>query len=363
MAWNGIPAKDDPNLSFQAYYARLNIICQFLSPLSVQLFEESWEAAASQEMVSLRRSALVGQIVADMVRALALEEATESEPPIGGWFVHSGITSYSGKVGEQVATISLGNGHKLRGVVRTTCRITASAAGNMVGRDDVSFVVGRRISEAKFDLVAAGFRDPTVGLWAGERNSTPTEDSLQNVLDRPWAPSLLPNLVPPIQIKNSQDDVTLAFVVKDTIDRFSRAVRDEGAWKVLYEADGRSAHETRHQALFRVFATLSFVSLGITVHPNADHGGGQTDLTLDLRGAIHVAEFKKDSTPAKMLHGLQIQLPQYMDSAGARFGSYIVMCHDRDPVKVNEILDGAAPGRSIRFFVVDCRKRMSASLA
>ena len=102
----------------------------------------------------------------------------------------------------------------------------------------------------------------------------------------------------------------------------------------------------------------------IKVHPGANHGTGPTDITLTLRNAIHIIEFKKDVVRSKVRHGLEVQLPLYMESAGAAHGSYVVLCHDHDPEYVSRWLppaEGTPAG--VAAFLVDCRVRKSASKA
>jgi hypothetical protein len=170
VAWNDIPAKDDAFLRIQAYYARINILQQTLSPLSLTVFDSAWESLGSGESREMRRSRFIGEIAADLVRAGALDEAAEVVPDIGRWFVHSGVTSYRGLGGgTQRATIDLPGKVTLNGLMRPECCITNTAMTNMAEDDDVSFVVGRRTSTSKFDLVVAGYRDPLVRLQLGGR--------------------------------------------------------------------------------------------------------------------------------------------------------------------------------------------------
>ncbi len=75
LAWNLIPAAEDENLSFQAYYVRLNILGMFLSPLGRQVLEAAWEDGASDSLRPMRRSAIIGLIAGDLIRALALGES------------------------------------------------------------------------------------------------------------------------------------------------------------------------------------------------------------------------------------------------------------------------------------------------
>jgi hypothetical protein len=363
VAWNDVPAKDDDALSFQAYYVRLNALRQFLPPLSSQLFEIAWDQMASQKMLEFRRSALAGIVIADLIRALGLDEVTAVDTPVGSWFVHSGVTTYRHQDdGEQMASIDMGDGHVLESVVRPDCRVTSSAAVNMQGEDDVSLVVGRRTSDDRFDLIAAGYRDPIAHL---KRATTRGTRSDLHILDRQWtSTAALPRLLPNVRFEQP-DELNLAFAVKDTVDRFALAVQKQGAWKLLHDSNGEPAHETRHQGMFRLFSQLSFGALGIMIHPNADHGRGATDMTLTLHDAVHIVEFKKDSSPAKLLHGLQHQLPHYMSAAGTLFGSYLVMCHEREPEQVTEILDGTVKGSdlAISVYSIDCRPQPSASKA
>ncbi len=360
MAWNGVPAAEDENLSFQAYYVRLNALRQFLSPLGRQMLDAVWESEGSDVMRSFRRSAVIGLVAGDLIRALGLREVTEYPPAIGDWFVHSGVTSYAAASdGNQLATIRLQGGDSITSVVRPECRITNSAAVNMVEQDDVSLVVGRLLSPKKFDLVIAGYRDPLFSLKDTDLLSLSVG---QSMLDRLAEENPFPNVLPTVKIESTPDYAALAYAVKDTVERFTEAVEKQGAWRHLYDQNGKPAHETRHQGLFKLFSQLTFGALRISVHPNADHGVGATDLTLDLGEAAHILEFKKDTSTAKILHGLQVQLPRYMDAASTIFGSYVVMCHERDSREVAETIRSAVvPNHVIDTYVVDCRRQTSAS--
>jgi hypothetical protein len=361
VAWNDIPAKSDPEFRLQAYYARLNILRQFLSPLSVQMFETAWESANTHQLRVTARCALVGEIAGSIIQGLALDEIADVEPPIGGWFVHSGTTRYRGPEGASIASIDLPSTGRLTGRIRRDCVVSNSAYGNMIHEDDVSFVLGRRIAANKFDLVVAGFREASMHLHGTDRRVSLTPG---NAHEPDWSHSLLPHLLPRVEIRGVSNELTLAYAVKDTLNRFSQAIEKEGAWKILYGADGRVEHETRHQALFRTFAQLTFTALGIVIHPNADHGRGPTDLTLTLGTSVHIIEFKKDTDLSKVSHGLEVQLPLYMKSAGATYGSYVVMCHEREKGDLVELMAGKSDLHAvITTSVIDCRPKKSASKA
>jgi hypothetical protein len=363
-----LEARHDPNLEFQAYYARLNALNSILSPLSINLLKLAWEGAATQPMQELRRSTTVGMLVADLIRALDLKEITRYPMKTGEWFTHSGVTRYRslGK-GLKEAEIDLPGNRRLVSTVRDECQITRSAEGNMSGEDDISLVVGRVLSGTKFDLVVAGYRTPPfmVAAASGARIFDPSSVP-GNVLDLlNHAPHLK---VPQTSFLGISEEDTLSSAIGDTLYRFKEAVEHQGAWKNLYDdSKGDPAPETRHQSLFRLFGTLSFEMFGIQVMPNADHGSGQTDLTLALGDAVQVVEFKKDHDQARLVHGLTKQLPKYMRAARTTIGWYFIMCHDRDPEEVRGFLDQfwnqieTEMELKIGLIAVDCRRQQSAS--
>jgi hypothetical protein len=172
-----------------------------------------------------------------------------------------------------------------------------------------------------------------------------------------------------LRYERSEDWQSLAFAVHDTFDRFRRAVEHEGAWTHLYDADHKPANESRHQGLFRLFSRISFEALGIGTFPGANHGAGPTDLTLTLQEDIHILEFKKDYDLQRLIRGLTVQLPIYLRAAGAMIGTYAVMCHNRDPQEIQDILEPLRASTEaearllLQLETVDCRRKDSASKA
>lgn len=115
MAWNGIPAKDDPHLKIQAYYARLNILGSLLGPFSRDLLVTLWDIGNSRPMREFYRSALIGDLASDLIRAFALDELTNFDPSVGDWFVHCGETYYpQGSGATRLAQIRLRNANGMR---------------------------------------------------------------------------------------------------------------------------------------------------------------------------------------------------------------------------------------------------------
>ncbi|MCF3960809.1 hypothetical protein [Streptomyces fuscigenes] len=367
MAWNEVPAKDDPNLSFQAYYVHPNVLQNMLKPVSRAVFQGTWNLPDRRDSGGLRKADFVGHVIADLIRGLGFAEISESPPNQGDWFTHAGVTRYSPRdAHSDNAVINLPGGKSVMGVVRHDCRITNSASVNMSGNDDVSFVVGRLLTREKFDLVAAGYREPFAFLSRGfdiprVLDVTQRGDLSQMVDSKSWASRF--NSVR----LDMPDSESLAVAIDDVVGRFAAAVGREGAWKLLYGRDGRPLHESHHQGMFRIFSQLLFGVLGIHVEPNADHGSGPTDFTLRLNNSVNIVEFKKDDKREEIKHGLAIQLPNYMDSARADRGTYVVMCHSREKEEVYELLtevvDSDPTLPEIDCYVIDCRPKVSASKA
>lgn len=365
MAWNEIPAKDDPNLAFQAYYVRPNVLQSVLKPVTRAVFQDIWNVVDADKG-GLRKANFVGDTIADLVRGLGLAEISEMPLSPGDWFTHSGVTRYSPRdAHSDDVTIKTHSGKTIAGVVRHECRITNSASVNMSGSDDVSFVVGRLLTSEKFDLVAAGYREPFAFFSRGTDlprvlDVTQGGDLAQMIHNKPWASRFRVRPGMP-------DSEVLAIAINDVLESFSAAVGKRGAWKLLYGRDGRPLHESHHQGMFRLFSQLPFGALGIHVEPNVDHGSGPTDFTLRLNDSINIIEFKKGDRKEEIRHGLAVQLPNYMESAGAERGTYVVMCHSRDKEDVYQVLaevvdsDPMLPG--IDCCIIDCRPKRSASKA
>jgi hypothetical protein len=366
MTFDDVEPRKDPNLSIQAYYARLNPLSELLSPLSRKLLFGVWEATGTLERKELNRSTIVGILVGDLIRALDLREITSGTVQRGQWFVHSGPTYYTRQGDDRKrAIIRLNDGRRITAVVPRNREITATADANMDGKDEVSIVVGRLLTDDRFDLVVAGYRRPAIlNLPPGTRTIVLGEAPgpvLDFIRHRDYPADI------EIKYGDFPDATVLEMAAMDAFDYFKSAVEREGTWKLLYEPDGRPARESWHQELFRLVARFPFAQLGIKIMPGADHGSGQTDLTLVLRDAVLIVEFKKDYDLQRIIHGLTVQLPTYMKSAAATSGIFAVMCHTRDPQDVANLLSRQAiqPEVDMRLMIetVDCRERRSASRA
>ena len=179
-----IEARKDPNLRISAYYARLNALNELLSPLTRDALHRVWEFTASEEMKQLRRSAAVGAIVSDLIRALDIKEISSGGIEPGQWFVHSGVTHFARQgYDRKQATIKLGSDRYITATTRRECEITGTSDVNMDGEDEISFILGRLLTNSKFDLVVAGYRKHPFLASPLVRRSIDLDEALGNVID------------------------------------------------------------------------------------------------------------------------------------------------------------------------------------
>jgi hypothetical protein len=235
----GIEAREDPNLKISAYYARLNALNELLSPLTGDALHRVWEFTASREMKELRRSATVGAIASDLIRALDIKEISHGGIEPGQWFVHSGVTHFARQgYDRKQATIKLSGGHRITGIVRRECEITGTADVNMDGEDEISLILGRLLTASKFDLVLAGYRKHPWLYSSLAPHSIVLGETIGNVIDLADHGARLKSLGVILGYKQSEDWQSLAFAVHDTFGRFRRAVEYEGRGFIYTITDG-----------------------------------------------------------------------------------------------------------------------------
>ena len=97
----------------------------------------------------------MGILVGDLIRALDLREVTSGAVQRGQWFVHTGPTYFTRQGDNRKRAVIRLDDRQIAAVVRSDCEITGTADANMDGEDEISIVIGRLLTEDKFDLVVA----------------------------------------------------------------------------------------------------------------------------------------------------------------------------------------------------------------
>ena len=273
LASDEVEPRKDPDLSIQAYYARLNPLSELLSPLSRELLFHVWEATGTRERKEMNRSAIVGILAGDLIRALDLREVASGTVQRGQWFARTGPTCFARQGHDRKQAVIRLADRKITAVVRRDCEITGTAGVNMDGEDEISIVIGRLLTDDKFDLVVAGYRHPAIMTIPPGTRTIVLGEAPGPVLDRVTYRDYPGDVE--IRYKGLPDATVLEMAAMDGFDYFKSAVEREGTWKLLYDRAGQPARESWHQELFRLVARFPFAQLGIKIMPGADHGSGR----------------------------------------------------------------------------------------
>lgn len=149
----------------------------------------------------------------------------------------------------------------------------------------------------------------------------------------------------------------------DVVVRDLRSLVEFGnTWKLVNKRGANdTSQESDFQLLFEVFCNLLGPQYDISVDPQANHGAGNLDICLS-RGAEGACCVElKLSTSGELKHGLEKQLPAYMEAKGADEGVYVVCCTEDGltPDEVRNLL--GEPPTGITIITIDARSRPSAS--
>lgn len=219
---------------------------------------------------------------------------------------------------------------------------------------------------------SGGFSDIVHIVWGLGELSLYTSDSKAScVLGRSdWIPQELvdfaakKNLTPEVWYK---DNVSVCRSIMDYLDLKAGGLRsrntvnpfwnrgDKSKAKDLSEPKG----ETDVQPLIREWFHDLFEQRGINLIPEYPVGAGNVDFLFrsPVDGGSICMEIK-NAHSSRLVHGLTVQLPAYMNAARAEYGIYLVLSYGDDyPSKINEnnIPNGFKGGdpQNLRYLIND----------
>lgn len=138
-------------------------------------------------------------------------------------------------------------------------------------------------------------------------------------------------------------------------------IEDRGSWKLLYQDDGKPAHEPKLQLLLESWLGSWHFDFDVSVDPQANHGAGAVDICLSRGTEAVCIEFKRGEH-SNLEAGLAKQLPKYMRAKGAEIGHYFVIAQDgTDPTLIEKWLTHINKDDRITVWVADGRTQQSAS--
>jgi hypothetical protein len=157
------------------------------------------------------------------------------------------------------------------------------------------------------------------------------------------------------------NDAEMAAAVITFVEEFRNYVENERGWRLLWNDNGTPKAEDSFQALFMQTVAAHCRANNIDVSPEANIGRGPVDFKMTHGYAARVLVEAKLARNTKFWHGLQRQLPKYLEAERVSEGLFVVCVHsDEDNVRLRDIdrrvaaLNSHLPYR-IRTIIVDAR--------
>jgi hypothetical protein len=252
------------------------------------------------------RAGVGGDIVNLLIRASAAPELTEVDELVPGMlFTHLGEATFvlpSRSTPGNVA-IPYVDGRVLKALVRADCMLTQTAWSNMSGTQEGELVVGIYKGGDQFELIACGYMNIVAELAGHEA------DSVRKMLER-WGEDY-----------ESRPHVDLSGLVKLSFNEMAEALQFRRGARLL-NAIG-AARESSLQDLYYMLAPFVFAAYGVKLLREVGTGFGVVDFQVSRADETHLIEFKQwkiGADTSKLLHGLTVQLPSYIEDMRARRG-------------------------------------------
>jgi hypothetical protein len=162
-----------------------------------------------------------------------------------------------------------------------------------------------------------------------------------------------------VQPTNSSE---LAAAVFTFIEEFRHYVENERGWKLLWNDNGTPKAEDSFQALFMQTVAAHCRANNIDVSPETNIGRGPVDFKMALGYSARVLVEAKLVRNTRFWHGLERQLPKYLEAERVSEGLFVVCAYsDEDDVRIRDIdrriavINARLPFR-IRKIIVDARR-------
>lgn len=152
-------------------------------------------------------------------------------------------------------------------------------------------------------------------------------------------------------------------VVAKIIERFQFLIEEKGLNKLLWKEDKKSrCRECVAQLIFHAVALIYCQANNVDVNPETDTGSGLIDFKFSngYQNKI-IVEIKYSDNP-QLIHGLKVQLQQYLKSEETDHGYYVVLDVGRlglKPTQLEKINNDSKTKTEI--YYIDAKLKKSAS--
>jgi hypothetical protein len=158
-----------------------------------------------------------------------------------------------------------------------------------------------------------------------------------------------------------QNDRQLAQAILAFVDEFRNYVENQRGWKLLWNDNGAPRGEEAFQALFMQTVATHCRANNIDVSPETNIGRGPVDFKMAVGYAARVLVEAKLARNTKFWHGLEYQLPKYLEAEVIQEGIFVVCVqNDNDVRKLRRIQERVSNVNTrlsyrIRVVIVDAR--------
>lgn len=171
----------------------------------------------------------------------------------------------------------------------------------------------------------------------------------------------------PLELKVPQNELELEQLVVHICLHFKKLVETNGLWKLLYDENHKAKHENAAQLLLFGIADAYCTANGIDISREVNNGQGPVDFKFSKGSQDKVLVEVKLTSNSQLIHGIDKQLPIYMNQENTRKAIYLII--ENGHFKRYELfqnyynkLDATTKGK-IPYIYIDGTMRMSASKA
>lgn len=169
-----------------------------------------------------------------------------------------------------------------------------------------------------------------------------------------------------LQLKGRLDRDSALKVVKTICDKFKGLVEDNRLSRLLYNDDKSPRKEKAAQLAFFGIANAYCEANDFDISPEADGGAGPVDFKISRGYEYRVVVEMKLSSNSNLVHGFEVQLPNYQHAEKALHSVYLVVKNGNHDTRIKklEMARHTALKKKLRvpdLVIVDGRLRPAAS--
>lgn len=241
-------------------------------------------------------------------------------------------------------------------------------------RNQLNLNVGQRVRKA--DVVRAARENPErVRAWARQQTSRKDlhgydfSDDPRGVVQWDKLPVEYAGDHPLILNAQVTNVGELRELVGQMLEHFRHFIEDQRGWSLLWDANGGEKPEEAAQLVFLGMAQHYLRLYNVEVDREVELGRGPVDFKVSSGAGLRMLIEIKKAHNGKFWHGLDTQLPSYLESDACEHGWYLAIryrSNKASETRMNELpamvkVVSQLSGKNIEYAAVDGRPKDSAS--